>query len=90
MSTRLLPWVNAVLHVHGGNIGTAVANCSFWYESEGKLVSGLKFRLFSQIRKFFRTGIVRLSMSNGLSGTTDPNKWVILFRKILMNHVVYC
>lgn len=71
-------------------MGTAVANCSFWHESEGKLVSGLKFRLFSQIRKIFRTGIVRLSMSNGFSGTIDPNKWVILFRKILMNHVVYC
>lgn len=30
-----------------------------------------------------------LGISNGLSGTTDSNKWIILFRKILMNCVVY-
>lgn len=90
MSTRLLPWVNSLLYVHGGNIGTAVANCSSWYESGGKLVSGLKFKLLTEIRNVFRTTIFLLGMNNGLSGTTGPNKWMLLFRKILMNHVVYC
>lgn len=92
MSVILLLWVNSVLQAHCGSSCTAVANCSgkFWYESEGKLVSELKFKLFSEITNIFRTTVVPLGMSNGLSGTTDPNKCISLFRKILMNHVAYC
>lgn len=92
VSVTLLLWVNSVLHAHCGSSCTAVANCTgkFWYESESKLVSELKSKLLFEITNIFSTTVVLLGMSNGLSGTTDPNKWISLFRKILMNHVAYC
>lgn len=70
-----------------GNIGTATANFLFCYESGGKLVSGLNLSYFLKSEIFLGALTVLLSTTNGLSDKTDPNNWIILLRKILVNHV---